>query len=106
MAGPKWTEQEKDRLIKLSRRGWRIADIARDLGRPQDATRQMRFLLTKKMKQIAEPWYEGARIGFFDVETASGFKGNATYMLSWALALDNNKVLYDWIKPSELRDLS
>jgi uncharacterized protein YprB with RNaseH-like and TPR domain len=104
-AGPKWTEQEKANLIKYSRKGWRIAEIAKKLGRPQDATRQMRFLLTRKMKPIAEPWYEGAKFGFFDIETAGGFKGNAGFMLSWALCLDDGTVLSDCVTPKEIYDL-
>jgi uncharacterized protein YprB with RNaseH-like and TPR domain len=104
-SGKPWTDEEKARLITLTRQGLRVSEIAQKLGRPQDATRQMRFLLTRKMQPIVDPWYDGARFGFFDIETAGGFKGNAGFMLSWALCLDDGKVLSDCVKPQEIYDL-
>jgi DNA polymerase elongation subunit (family B) len=110
----KWTAKE-DNFIRsryidarpLDRYG--MTDLTEALNkwygndRSQDAVRNRAHILRREKQQQGtvarrQQWFEGARFGFYDIETVSGFAANYGAMCSWAIyiapveVLENGKV--------------
>ena len=66
-------------------------------GRTQDAVRNRAHILRREKQQQGtvarrQQWFEGARFGFYDIETVSGFAANYGAMSSWAIYIPERGV--------------
>ncbi len=104
MSLEKWTEKEDALIIELKKHGTSIIEIASTVGRTVDATRNRLYLLRKSKEYAKETlkqsWYEGARIGFFDLETSS-FDADTGMLLTYCLGV-GDEVYSGVIKRSEI----
>jgi uncharacterized protein YprB with RNaseH-like and TPR domain len=71
--------------------------------RSQDAVRNRVYILRRRYwmgaQQRRQSWLTGARFGYFDIETVSGFAANFGNMVSWAMYIPNNPYEYNarWV---------
>jgi DNA polymerase elongation subunit (family B) len=67
--------------------------------RTQDATRNRIYILRRKYwmgaHQRRQSWLTGARFGYMDIETVSGFAANFGNMVSWAMYIPNESYEYN-----------
>ncbi|MHC4370905.1 MAG: ribonuclease H-like domain-containing protein [Planctomycetota bacterium] len=68
--------------------------------RTQDAVRNRAHILRREKQQQGtvarrRQWFEGARFGFYDIETIAGFAANYGAMASWAIYLPKGPVFID-----------
>jgi DNA polymerase elongation subunit (family B) len=102
----KWSEKEDDLIITHivnKRKPWTMTQMKAwfdNLGfdRTQDAIRNRAYLLRRDKLVGAhhrrQGWLDGARWGYFDIETCSGFKANFGNMISWAMYIPDKPGVY------------
>jgi DNA polymerase elongation subunit (family B) len=119
--GRKWSNQEdqvlKDFYLSPPNRYSPVLTIAETkkklaeygFNRSQDAVRNRIYTLRRKYwmgaHQRRQSWLTGARFGYMDIETVSGFAANFGNMVSWAMYIPNDSYEYNarWLNEQDTR---